>query len=136
MSKSIFIKIKNSKFVKFLFVGLINTLFGYSIFSLLIFLKLDYRFALLVATICGILFNFKTIGVLVFETKSNRWIIRFFAFYLLTYLLNIVFFQITNSLGINVLVSQAILLLPLAIISYFLNKRFVFNGKREWKQLV
>ena len=131
MNKSIFVKTKNSKFVKFLFVGLINTFFGYSIFSLLIFLKLDYRFALLIATICGVLFNFKTIGTLVFETKSNRLIVRFFAVYLLTYLLNIGSLQITNSLGINVLVAQATLLLPLAIISYFLNKRFVFNGKRK-----
>ncbi|MFZ4729610.1 MAG: GtrA family protein [Pseudanabaena sp.] len=131
MNKSLFIKTKNSKFVKFLFVGVINTLFGYTIFTLLIFFRLDYRFALLIATICGVLFNFKTIGTLVFETKSNRLIVRFFAVYLLTYLLNIGSLQITNSLGINVLVAQATLLLPLAIISYFLNKRFVFNGKRK-----
>ena len=131
MNKSLFIKKKNSKFVKFLFVGVINTLFGYSIFTLLIFFDLDYRFALLIATICGVLFNFKTIGILVFKTKNNRLIIRFLAVYLSTYLLNIGSLQITNSLGINVLVAQAILLLPLAIISYFLNKKFVFNGKRK-----
>jgi putative flippase GtrA len=131
MNKPLIIKTKNSKFVKFLGVGVINTLFGYSIFSLLIFFKLDYHFALLIATICGVLFNFKTIGILVFETKSNRLIIRFFAVYLSTYLLNIGSLQITNLLGINVLVAQAILLLPLAIISYFLNKKFVFNGKRK-----
>ncbi len=131
MNKSLFIKTKNSKFVKFLFVGVINTLFGYTIFTLLIFFKLDYHFALLTATICGVLFNFKTIGSLVFETKNNRLIVRFFAVYLSTYLLNIGSLQITNSLGINVLVAQAILLLPLAIISYFLNRKFVFNGKRN-----
>ncbi len=131
MNKSLIIKTKNSKFVKFLFVGVINTLFGYTIFTLLIFLKLDYRFALLIATICGVLFNFKTIGILVFETKSNRLIIRFFAVYLSIYLLNIGSLQITNFLGINVLLAQAILLLPLAIVSYFLNKRFVFNSKTK-----
>ena len=131
MNKSPFVKIKNSKFVKFLFVGVINTLLGYSIFSLLIFFKLDYRFALLIATICGVSFNFKTIGILVFETRNNRLIIRFFAVYLSTYLLNLGSLQIINSLGISVLVAQAILLLPLAIISYFLNKKFVFNSKRK-----
>lgn len=131
MNKSLIIKIKNSKFVKFLFVGVINTLFGYTIFTLLIFLKLDYRFALLIATIFGVLFNFKTIGILVFETRSNRLIIRFFAVYLSIYLLNIGSLQITNFLGINVLLAQAILLLPLAIVSYFLNKRFVFNSKTK-----
>ena len=131
MNKSILVKITNSKFIKFLFVGLINTIFGYSIFSMLIFFKLDYRFALLIATISGILFNFKTIGTLVFEIKSNRLIMRFFVVYLLIYLLNIGSLQITNSLGINLLVAQATLLLPLAVISYFLNKKFVFNGKTK-----
>jgi putative flippase GtrA len=34
-------------------------------------------------------------------------------------------------LGINMLVAQAVLVLPLAIISYFLNKTFVFRGNRQ-----
>ena len=87
MAKSIIIKTKNSRFIKFLFVGGINTLFGYTSFAILIFLKLDYRIALLIATVCGVLFNFKTIGTLVFKKKSNRLITRFVIVYLLTYLL-------------------------------------------------
>lgn len=127
MAKSIIIKTKNSRFIKFLFVGGINTLFGYTSFAILIFLKLDYRIALLIATVCGVLFNFKTIGTLVFKKKSNRLITRFVIVYLLTYLLNIGFLQITNHLGISLLISQLFLLFPLAIISYFLNQKFVFK---------
>ena len=127
MAKSIIIKTRNSRFIKFLFIGGINTLFGYTIFAVLFFLRLDYRLALLIATICGVLFNFKTIGILVFKKKSNKLIIRFVMVYLLTYLLNIGALQITNYLGVNLLTSQAFLLLPLALISYFLNKNFVFK---------
>lgn len=130
MPKSIIIKAKNIKFIRFLFVGLLNTLFGYTFFSLLIFLKLDYRLALFIATVFGVLFNFKTIGVFVFKKKNNKCIIRFVIVYSLTYLLNIFCLQITNYLGISLLVSQAFLLLPLAIISYFLNKKFVFKYRK------
>ena len=125
--RSTILKTKKSRFIKFLFIGLVNTLFGYTIFALLLFLGLDYRVALLIATVCGVLFNFKTTGTLVFKKKSNRLIVRFIMVYLLTYLLNIGALQIVNYLGISLLMSQAILLLPLALISYFLNKNFVFK---------
>ncbi|MFM6404510.1 MAG: GtrA family protein, partial [Microcystis sp.] len=68
---------QKSKFVRFLLVGVINTLFGYSVFALMICLGLDYRYSLLIATICGVLFNFKTIGGIVFKDQNNRLLARF-----------------------------------------------------------
>ena len=50
--------------------------------------------------------------------------------YLVIYLLNAESLRIVKMLGINILVAQAILVLPLAIVSYFLNKTFVFRGGR------
>ena len=131
MNKSIIIRLKNSRFIRFLFVGIINTLFGYTVFALMILIRLDYRFSLLITTICGVLFNFKTIGTLVFKAKDSRPIIRFVGVYLIIYLLNDQSLQIANSLGMNILWAQAGLLLPLASLSYILNKKFVFNDKRE-----
>ena len=125
--RSTILKIKKSSFIKFLFVGVINTLFGYAVFALLLFWGIDYRGALLIATVCGVLFNFKTTGILVFKKKSNGLVTRFVIVYLLTYLLNIGTLQVVNYLGMSLLMSQAILLLPLALISYFLNKKFVFK---------
>ena len=121
---------QKSKFVRFLLVGVINTLFGYSVFALLICLGLDYRYSLLIATICGVLFNFKTIGGIVFKDQNNRLIARFIGVYLVIYLLNAESLRIVKMLGINMLLAQAILVLPLAIVSYFLNKTFVFRGGR------
>ncbi|MFN5967546.1 MAG: GtrA family protein, partial [Pseudanabaena sp.] len=79
-------KIKKSRFIKFLFVGIINTIFGYSVFAILIILRLDYQYALLIATICGVMFNFKTIGTLVFKTKNNELIFRFIGVYCVIYI--------------------------------------------------
>jgi putative flippase GtrA len=50
--------------------------------------------------------------------------------YLVIYLLNAESLRIVKTLGINMLVAQAILVLPLAIVSYFFNKTFVFRGDR------
>jgi len=124
-------KIQKSRFIKFLFVGIINTIFGYSVFAILIVLRLDYHYSLLLATICGVIFNFKTIGTLVFKTKNNQLIFRFIGVYGVIYILNVELIKIINSFGINILISQAILLLPLAVISYVLNKKFVFNGNNK-----
>ena len=89
--------IKNSKLIKFLLVGMINSLFGYTVFSLLIFLKLlDYNIALLIATICGVLFNFKTTGTIVFKNGNNTLIIRFITVYLFIYVINLLFLQIVK----------------------------------------
>ena len=49
-----FIK-NNEKFIKFLFVGGLNTIFGYSVFALLIFMGLYLSFVVIIATILGIL---------------------------------------------------------------------------------
>ena len=86
MIRLLVLKIKKSRFIKFLFVGIINTIFGYSVFAMLIILRLDYRYALLMATIFGVMFNFKTIGILVFKTKNNELIFRFIGVYCVIYI--------------------------------------------------
>ena len=71
-----------------------------------------------------------TIGGIVFKNKDNRLLARFLGVYLVIYLLNAESLRIVKTLGINMLVAQAILVLPLAIVSYFFNKTFVFRGDR------
>ena len=58
--------IKKHKFAKFLLVGVLNTLFGYFLYGSLILIGLNYKYAVLLATIIGVLFNFQTTGRLVF----------------------------------------------------------------------
>jgi putative flippase GtrA len=116
------------QYIRFLMVGGVNTIFGYGVFAALILLHLHYTLAALLSTICGVLFNFKTTGTLVFKNKSNRLIFRFFGVYLITYLLNIGLLKLFAINGVGSLAAQAILALPLATISFLLNRKFVFSS--------
>ena len=122
---------KNNKFIKFILVGILNTAFGYSLFALFIFLNMHYSLAVFLSTVLGILFNFKTIGKLVFDSHDNSLIFRFIFVYVLLYLINISclwFFKISG--WENMYINGFILLIPLALISFVLNKKFVFKGKK------
>ena len=144
-------KIEN-KFLRFIFVGALNTAFGYFIFLFLIWIGLHYSIALLVSQIIGVLFNYKTTGYLVFQNKTNKLIIKFFIVYGLLYLLNVLELYLLNGSGLyeyllssdslkfiynlpinpNKLgdaIGQAMVLVPNAIIGFFLNKIFVFKDK-------
>jgi putative flippase GtrA len=57
--------IKKHKFARFLLVGVLNTIFGYFLYGTLILIGLDYKYAVLLVTILGVLFNFQTTGRLV-----------------------------------------------------------------------
>lgn len=125
--------IKKHKFVRFLLVGVINTLFGYFSFATLILIGLDYKLAALLATILGVLFNFQTTGRLVFGSKNNKLIFRFVLVYVVTFLLNVEALRIVDAIDIGIeqktkmLIAGAILLLPMAVISFILMKLFVFR---------
>ncbi len=114
--------------LSFLLVGILNTIFGYSLFVLFIYLGLYYPIAVLFSTILGVLFNFKTIGKLVFGSSDNCLIFRFILVYVITYLLNIFFFWLFKRLGFdNMYINGFVLLIPLAAVSFLLNKFFVFG---------
>lgn len=124
-------KIWAIRFIRFLVVGGINTLFGYFVYTVFILLKVHYSLALLLGTIIGIIFNFITTGNIVFRNKNPRLIFRFFLVYGITYLLNLGFLRVFNELKMDMVLAGAIPLLPMAIISYFLNRALVFRGKEK-----
>ena len=114
--------------IRFLLVGGVNTVFGYAVFAVFILLGLHYVLAALFGHTCGILFNFKTTGTIVFKNKDNRLIFRFFGVYLFTYLLNIGLLRLFHFYGVGSLVAGAIIILPIAFLTFSLHKRFVFNA--------
>jgi putative flippase GtrA len=120
-------RIFQDRFFRFLVVGGLNALFGYSCYALLLYVGLDYPEALLLATILGVLFNFKTTGALVFKSHDNRLIFRFLLTYGIVYTVNILSIKIFGSMGVNAYYSGAILIFPMAVLAYILNRRFVFN---------
>lgn len=151
----LFWKIEN-KLLRFLFVGALNTAFGYFLFLFFIWIGLHYTLSLLFSQIIGVLFNYKTTGYLVFENKSNKLILQFFLVYGFVYLLNVLelyllgksglyeyilsreSLQFIHSLPINQdklsdAIGQAIVIIPNSLLVFFLNKRFVFQKKTKDK---
>lgn len=80
--------IKN-KFIRYVFVGVLNTIFGYSIYCIMVFIGFSYVSATLISQILGILFNFISTGNLVFENSDNHLIFKFILAYVITYIINI-----------------------------------------------
>ena len=83
-----FLHSKNIIFFKYLVVGGVNTLFGYSVFAICLFFGFHYSLAVLVATILGVLFNFQSYGRLVFQNHSWVLLVRFILVYTIIYLVN------------------------------------------------
>jgi len=114
--------------VRFLAVGLLNTAFGYSLFAIFLYAGIHYALSLLLATIIGILFNFKTTGVLVFKSHNNRLIFRFFGVYGLVYGVNVTSLKLLYELGVEPYYGGAVLIIPMALLAFLLNRKFVFFG--------
>jgi len=110
----------------FIKVGIINTLFYYSIYILFLGFGFTYFIAILVATIFGVIFNFKTFGKYVFFNEDKE---RFFIFviaYIILYMINLTFVSIFNYWIDNYYLSGFIAIFPYAFFSFYINKRFVF----------
>jgi len=113
--------------LRFLAVGGLNTLVGYSLFALLTYAGLAYPVAIGLATVGGVLFNFQSVGRLVFDgaPRSRFW--RFGGVYCVIYLLNLGGVRLLLGLDANIYIANALTLLPLSVIAFILNRRFVFN---------
>lgn len=116
-----------NKLVRFFLVSGVNTAFGYGLFALFLFIGIRYPLALLMSTVSGILFNFKTIGVLVFRSSDNLLLFKFFAVYGVTYLFNLGGLAALKSFNVSAYVGGAILLIPIGLLAFLLNQKFVFK---------
>lgn len=115
--------------VRFLLVGILNTLFSYSVFSLLVFFDIKADTSLLISYIFGIAFNFSTFSRLVFESSGYNKKEKFIIVYIFLYLLNVLLLNLMQLLITNLYFCQFILLLPMAATTYYLNSKFVFKLK-------
>ncbi|HEY8101358.1 MAG TPA: GtrA family protein [Burkholderiaceae bacterium] len=122
------LQLMHMRFARFLAVGLLNAFFGYGCFAIFLFIGLHYVVALFLATCIGILFNFKTTGYWVFESKDNRRVLHFISVYIVTYGVNVACLKILSLLGIAPYFGGALLILPMAALAYLLNKWFVFKN--------
>jgi len=118
---------KNQTFIRFIFIGVINTIFGYGIYLIFLFAGLNFALAVLLSTILGVIFNFFTTGRFVFNSTNNYLIFKFVLVYIMIYIFTISGLSILYFYGVSYEIGGAIMIIPNALLSFFLNKRLVFN---------
>lgn len=120
------------RLLRFLVIGAINTLFSYLIYASLILLEFHYSFATLFSTVLGVIFNFFTTGRIVFHNKDNKRVFLFVFVYGFTYIVNVLLLRwLIDGNGFDKLFAGAMVTLPVALLSYFLNAKLTFRDKQS-----
>jgi len=114
--------------LRFAAVGVLNTAFGYLIYAVMLWVGLNYAAAAAVATVLGVIFNFKSTGRLVFGSNNNRLLFRFVGVYAFVYAMNVLGLTFLTALGLSPYMAGLLTLLPAAVLAFVLNKTFVFRA--------
>lgn len=114
-------------FVRFMLVGILNAIFGYLMFAFFIFIRFHYAIAALLSTIIGVIFNFFTTGRLVFNNKDNYRLIWFVMVYVVVYFINVGCLWVFNQYHVSNYLAGLVLIVPMGILGYGLNKWLVFR---------
>jgi|GEM_PF-629539 putative flippase GtrA len=120
---------KSNRFVRFLVVGGLNTLFGFVIYSILALSDLSTLMVLIVSNLIGIAFNFVTTGGLVFRDMSLTKIPLFLICYGVIFVIYLELIQWLSPIFGGRIVAMAIIVLPMAVLTYFMQSWFVFGDK-------
>ncbi len=120
------------EFARFLLVGVVNTGFSYAVYALLLYAGMVYYAANFGAMAAGVGFSFLTQGRLVFRNRDGRLIFRFTAGWVVIYGINIgIIALLLRWLDLNAYAAGALALLPITLISYFVQKFLVFGNTRS-----
>jgi len=120
----------HNRIVRFFVVGALNTAFAYGLFAALVLAGLHYPVASAVATVIGILFSFQTIGRLVFGSHDLSLIVRFLGVYGVVWLVGVSLLGWAERHGVSVLIAAAVLTVPIGLLSFGLQRIFVFRNRR------
>ncbi len=121
----------DTQFFRFLIVGVVNTAFGYAVYTLFLCLGIQYQLASLGALMCGVVFSFNTQKKFVFNSTKDGAFVRFVFCWSVIYLFNISLISKCISYGFDAYISGAIAIVPVTLFSYFLQKLVVFKSKKE-----
>jgi putative flippase GtrA len=115
------------KIVRFLLVGGLNTLVGFLVFSLAIYLSGGNVGLSLAANIgVGVFFNYLSYGIAVFKSLGKKQFAKFVLAYAFLYVINYIALKIMLGQQMNIYVAQFINLFYLAPLSYFIFNKLVF----------
>jgi putative flippase GtrA len=117
------------RFIKFIAIGIVNTIFGYALYAFLLFIGSSYIKALLFSTIAGVVFNFFSYENIVFSGYKGRIIFcKFFISYILIYLLNALLLSILMRYYFVSPLAGQVICIPLCVfLSWLLMNYWVFK---------
>ncbi len=119
--------LRQHRFSRFILVGGFNTVVGYSLFLVALVIMPTTFTALIAAYILAILFNFMTTGSFVFGARDPRLLPRFFGVYVVVFAYNSIGLALLEGMGVRPWLGGRVLLPTAVVISYLLNRRFVFG---------
>jgi putative flippase GtrA len=116
-------------FLRFILVGMVNTLFSFCLYSALVLLGIPYKIALTLTSIVAQIWNFMTTGHLVFGNRRKRLFFKFIGVSGSIYLLNLAALTLlVEVLQWGELASQAILIPLVITVSFLINRSWVFQA--------
>ncbi len=117
-------KFRDIAFLRFLVVGVGNTLFSVGIYWFLIYLGLNYSLALALCQVCSVVFSFSTHRAVVFKVRGR--FVRYALVWLIIYFLNVAMVGICRKFTGDYW--AVVMLLPVNIVlSFLLMKHLVFR---------
>lgn len=122
---------KYKRFLKFGIAGVINTIFSYILFALLVYFGVKYWVATILCYLIGLLFNYKTIEKIAFNDANKKSFKYFILIFIFQCGLNIGLLTMLLHMGINEYLAAWIVVIPLAIVGYVLNKKYVFQKNEK-----
>lgn len=121
----------NIPFARYVLVGVINTAFSYLIYAGLLFVGFHYAFANFLALVLGIIFSFRMQGRFVFGNTDISLAGRFLLGWGLIYIVSVLLIGSMIRLGLDGYSAGALALPFTTVLSYFVQKNFVFRLDRE-----
>ena len=120
---------ESKRFARFLAVGVLNTAVGYALFAATIYLGFGPFWGAVVSTAIGVLFNFRSIGWIVFRRSELTLLPRFLSVYVAQCAVNIAGLHVLTGWGLSPLLAQLMLVPFLATGTYLAMRSFVFRDK-------
>lgn len=119
------------RWLRFLLAGGANTAASYAVYATLLLAGLPYALANLGGLAFGILFSFRTHSTYVFRQRDRRrrlaQFLRYLACWSVLYAVNVLLIGGFMRLGLDAYWAGALAAMPMALLSYLVQKQFVFG---------
>lgn len=119
--------------IRFLFVGGLNTIVGYGLYALLLYLNVNYLVANTISTIIGVIHSYLWNKYFTFKSKEKalKEITKFISVYLVSYFIGMTtLYLFKEKFSISPYIAGLINLIVTTLISYFGHKYISFTSNK------